>query len=166
MKFPHSPSKIQLSVFELGISLWCSRYSCTISSVMTPVLQTPYPMAQKCLPQYYFRNWGYSSCKAFDVRLFSFFTSSLTLSDGGTPRACGHGPYSPHPSKCGRSRYRISASRCPDTFSLCRRSTPCTGISSPTLCGTTGCSRYALSSDIWPYTKISQTFLETESAGF
>lgn len=82
MKFLYD-SIIQFSIFPLGISRWCSKYSCTISSVITPVLHAPYPTAQKCLPQYFFRNIGNSSCNILELRPFIRLTKSLTLSDGG-----------------------------------------------------------------------------------
>ena len=64
-------------------SRWCSRYSCTISSVIFPVLHAPYPIAQKCLPQYFFFNSGYSCWSKREVRPFSLFTKSETDFDGG-----------------------------------------------------------------------------------
>lgn len=82
MKFLYD-SIIQFAVFPLGMSQWCSKYSCTISSVITPVLQAPYPTAQKCLPQYLFRNAGNSSCSNRELRPFNLFTNSLMLIDGG-----------------------------------------------------------------------------------
>lgn len=45
---------------------------------MLPVLHAPYPIAQKCRPQYSFSRCG-NSCSSFlDVRPLSRFTSSLT----------------------------------------------------------------------------------------
>ena len=82
MKFLYD-SIIQFAVFPLGMSRWFSRYSCTISSVITPVLHAPYPTAQKCRPQYLFRNAGNSSCNRRELRPFNRFTKSLTLIDGG-----------------------------------------------------------------------------------
>ena len=64
-------------------SRWSSRYSCTISSVMLPVLQAPYPIAQKCLPQYLRFNSGYSCWSKRDVRPFNRFTKSDIDFDGG-----------------------------------------------------------------------------------
>ena len=43
----------------------------------------PYPTAQKCLPQYRFRNIGNSSCNRRELLPFRRFTKSLTLIDGG-----------------------------------------------------------------------------------
>ena len=64
-------------------SRWCSRYSCTISSVILPVLQAPYPIAQKCLPQYLLFNSGYSCCNIREVRPLNLFTKSDSDFDGG-----------------------------------------------------------------------------------
>jgi hypothetical protein len=64
-------------------SLWCSRYSCTISSVIFPVLHAPYPIAQKCFPQYRRFNSGYSCCNNREVRPFIRFTKSEIDFDGG-----------------------------------------------------------------------------------
>ena len=64
-------------------SRWCSRYSCTISSVMFPVLHAPYPIAQKCLPQYLLFNSGYSCWSSREVRPLSRFTKSDSDFDGG-----------------------------------------------------------------------------------
>src|ERR1044071_3663847 len=64
-------------------SRWCSRYSCTISSVMFPVLHAPYPIAQKFLPQYLFFNSGYSCWSKREVRPFSRLTISDSDFDGG-----------------------------------------------------------------------------------
>ena len=64
-------------------SRWCSRYSCTISSVIFPVLQAPYPIAQKCLPQYLRFNSGYSCWSKREVRPFNRFTKSEIDFDGG-----------------------------------------------------------------------------------
>ncbi len=66
MKFLYD-SIIQFAVFPFGISRWCSKYSCTISSVITPVLHAPYPTAQKCRPQYRFLNAGNSSCNSREL---------------------------------------------------------------------------------------------------
>ena len=82
MKFLYD-SIIQFAVFPFGISRWCSKYSCTISSVITPVLHAPYPTAQKCRPQYRFLIAGNSSCNSRELLPFSLFTKSLTLIDGG-----------------------------------------------------------------------------------
>src|SRR5215208_1447985 len=64
-------------------SRWCSKYSCTISSVILPVLQAPYPIAQKCLPQYRLFNSGYSCWSKREVRPLNRFTKSLIDFDGG-----------------------------------------------------------------------------------
>jgi hypothetical protein len=46
---------------------------------MFPVLQTPYPIAQKCLPQYFLLICGNSSCIRLDVLPLSFLTISLMV---------------------------------------------------------------------------------------
>ena len=62
---------------------WCSRYSCTISSVTFPVDQPPYPIAQKCRPQYLFFKPGNSCWRIREVRPFIRFTKSLIDNFGG-----------------------------------------------------------------------------------
>ena len=76
-------SSMKLSPSLFALLLWCSKYCCTISSVMFPLLQHPYHTAQKCRPQYFFFNSGNSSCILLDERPFSIFTISLTLNFGG-----------------------------------------------------------------------------------
>jgi len=73
----HNYSRIIFPVSPFDGSLWCSKYSCTISSVIFPVDHPPYPIAQKCLPQYRFFSFGNSSCKILDDLPFSFFTRLL-----------------------------------------------------------------------------------------
>jgi len=53
------------------------------TSLMLPVLQAPYPIAQKCRPQYRFRRCGYSCCNIRDVRPLNRFTKSDSDFDGG-----------------------------------------------------------------------------------
>ncbi len=70
-------------------SRWCSRYSCTISSVMLPVLHAPYPIAQKCLPQYLRFNSGYSCWSNREVRTLNLFTKSeIDFDDGYSMCIC------------------------------------------------------------------------------
>jgi len=59
---------------ELEGSLWCSRYSCTASSVIFPVLHAPYPIAQKCFHQYFFERSGNSIWSFLEVLHLSLFT--------------------------------------------------------------------------------------------
>jgi len=74
---------MNVSYSRLLGSRWCSRYSCTISSVMFLVLHAPYPIAQKCLPQYRRFNSGYSCCNMREVRPLNLFTKSDSAFDGG-----------------------------------------------------------------------------------
>ena len=80
---PVTYSKIIVFVSLLDGLLWCSRYSSTISWVTLPVLQTPYPIAQKCLPQYLFDSSLNSIWSFLDVLPLSFFTMSLIERLGG-----------------------------------------------------------------------------------
>lgn len=57
----HSKKKESLLLID---SLWCSKYSFTILSVIFPVLQHPNPITQKWRPRYlFFKSWN--SCVAF-----------------------------------------------------------------------------------------------------
>lgn len=69
-----SYSRIIGLLSELEGSRWCSRYSCTASSVMFPVLHAPYPIAQKCFHQYFFERSGNSIWSFLEVRHLSLFT--------------------------------------------------------------------------------------------
>src|SRR5215210_9505538 len=50
---------------------------------MLPVLHAPYPIAQKCLPQYCFCNFGCSCCNSLEVRPLNLLTRSESDFDGG-----------------------------------------------------------------------------------
>ena len=79
----HSHSSMIFPVLPFDGSRWCSKYSCTISSVILPVDQPPYPIAQKCRPQYRFFNSGNSSCNLLDDLPFIRLTKSLIDILGG-----------------------------------------------------------------------------------
>jgi len=66
-----------------SLLLWCSKYAWTISSVIFPVLHAPYPVAQKCLPQYLFFSFGCSCWSILEVRPFIRFTIWLIEMRGG-----------------------------------------------------------------------------------
>ena len=80
-KSSYSSRKLSRSWFD-GLR-WCSRYSATNSSVKFPVLHAPYPIAQKCFPQYRFCNSGYSCCNSLEVRPFNRLMISLIDFDAG-----------------------------------------------------------------------------------
>ena len=44
---------------------------------MLPIPHTPYPMAQKCRPQYFLRSNGYSSCNRREVHPFNRLSKTL-----------------------------------------------------------------------------------------
>src|SRR5207248_4715378 len=50
---------------------------------MLPVLHAPYPIPQKCRPQYLFFRSGFSCCSSRDVLPFIRRTKSLSDLDGG-----------------------------------------------------------------------------------
>ena len=62
---------------------WCSRYSCTASSVILPVDHAPYPVAQKCLPQYRFSRCGNSCWRSREERPFKRLSKSDRAIFGG-----------------------------------------------------------------------------------
>ena len=74
--YPISDLSIRLILMMFQILLYhCIRY--------IPSTPCPNPIAQKCLPQYFFPNSGNSFCSIMDVLHFNRFTKLLMLSDGG-----------------------------------------------------------------------------------
>ncbi len=71
-----------LSLFDC--CRWCSKYSWTASSVILPVDHAPYPVAQKCRPQYRFSRCGNSCCISRDrAALLSVWANPTAQSAGG-----------------------------------------------------------------------------------
>jgi hypothetical protein len=77
MKFLLQNNSVSINVarFTVMLKVFLNHFICDVAC-------TPYPIAQKCRPQYLLESSGYSSCNLRDVRPFKRFTMSLMFSDG------------------------------------------------------------------------------------